>query len=591
MKNINEYDRLSFKKRISKINNNNFKRRPNSSFIYPSSTNYTMNSLYLKNNDISKYTQLNNSCLYQKNNKIISNLKKNRKNPKGILYDDSIKLKTKINKLKKEIEIMKSDNRKKDEEIKKRKKDLLNAQNNDVINYDDLKEENYITKLKNNYENIKYRIKIINEENNKIQNNLKTININNYEQDNLNNLFILKDKIQEYYINLKKNLEFNNKIHLSNFNREEFFNNHHYIQKIQYEIQTKKKKINVMKQNLLALKEKCEKIEEERKKLMYYNNSLRKRNEKLLLDKKNREDFILQKPVLLGKINEYELKIKNIEDINKKNEDEIIKISNARKKILEQIRALGVSKPINYDEIISIQNNPYENINQKIILLRALIKESKDRQNDFIEVFEYYEDYVQQKEKYDIINNEAKILEEKNFLNINNNNDIDNNNINNNDISDEYKQNLINEENKNIIKEKDDKEEKNDNDNIIDNNDIINIDNNNINDINDINEENINKKNINDNNKENELISPNLQNSPSSINSKKEEKKDDSNNDINEIKNNINNININEDINNNKFIIKSEGNVIEKKKEKKYKNFKFLLSIIFMNQGLKKVKK
>ena len=85
---------------------------------------------------------------------------------------------------------------------------------------------------------------------------------------------------------------------------------------------------------------------------------MQKRNEKLLIDKKRREDFILQKPVLLGKINEYKLKIKNFENINKINEDEIIKISNIRKKILEKNNSLEKSKPINYDDIKSIQNNP-----------------------------------------------------------------------------------------------------------------------------------------------------------------------------------------------------------------------------------------
>ena len=423
MKNNIEYDRMSFKKRISKINNNNSKRRPNSSFIIPSSTNYTMNSLYLKNNDVSKNTQLNNSCLYENKMQSKINLKKNI--IKNILYDDSIKLKKKINKLKAELEIMKSNCRKKDEEIKKRKKDLLNAQN-DKQNHDDLKEENLIFKLKNNYENINYKIKIINEENNKMQSNIKYININKLAQENFVGLLLLKNKIQVYNINLRKNLESNNKLYLSNFNREEFFNNHHYIQQMQYETDLKKKKIDILKQNLKIVKEKCQKIEEERKKLIYYNDSLQKRNEKLLIDKKRREDFILQKPVLLGKINEYKLKIKNFENINKINEDEIIKISNIRKKILEKNNSLEKSKPINYDDIKSIQNNPYENKNQKIILLQSLIKESKDRQNDFIEIFEYYEDYIQQKQKYDIINNEVKVLEDENFLNVNNNNNTDN---------------------------------------------------------------------------------------------------------------------------------------------------------------------
>ena len=66
-----------------------------------------------------------------------------------------------------------------------------------------------------------------------------------------------------------------------------------------------------MKESLLQMKQRYNKIEQERKKLLSYNNSLEKRNEKLLIEKKTREDFILQKPIILGKINEYEKKIKN----------------------------------------------------------------------------------------------------------------------------------------------------------------------------------------------------------------------------------------------------------------------------------------
>ena len=111
MKNVLEYDRLSFKKRISKISNS--KRRPNSSFIVPS-TNFTINSLYYKGDktlsvrksqELSRYTQLNNSCYYDKNylekKQLEFTTSSSKKTSKTILYEDSIKLKTKINKLKK----------------------------------------------------------------------------------------------------------------------------------------------------------------------------------------------------------------------------------------------------------------------------------------------------------------------------------------------------------------------------------------------------------------------------------------------------------------------------------------------------------
>ena len=576
MKNRNECDRLSFKKRITKISSS--KRRPNSSFGIPSSTNYTMNSLYIKKDkslnlrksqDISRNTQLNNSCYFVRKNKPRYYSIKIQKKGKNLLYEDSIKLKTKINKLKKELAILKSDNLKKTEEIKKRKKDIIIAINKEST-FGNLKEENIISKLKDNYDNIKNKIKNMKENNFKLFNELKNINLFLNEKENTENIFLLKEKILQYNNNLKQNLEYNNKIfYTTYFNRDEFFSNHNWIENIQKQIEEKNKNIFLLKENILLIKKRYNKIEKERKKLLSYNSSLEKRNEKLLIDKKTREDFILQKPIILGKINDYEKKIKGIEDINKKNENEIIKLSNASKNILKQLKENKTIKPINYNKYILIEDNPYKNINQKIILLQSLIQESKDRQNEFIEIFEYYDDYVQQKEKYDIINNEAKMIEEKNFININNNNNE--NNINNNENNNDVK---ITDES--LYKNKD---KENSNDYIINNNENDNekniIINNEQENKNDKNEENI----INN---EQENI---LNNSPSSINSKNNKEKENLNE--NEI------INENENIEENKEEIYQEEpreRIQNNKKEKKYKNFQFLLSITFLNQGLQKEK-
>ena len=576
MKNRNECDRLSFKKRITKISSS--KRRPNSSFGIPSSTNYTMNSLYIKKDkslnlrksqDISRNTQLNNSCYFVRKNKPRYYSIKIQKKGKNLLYEDSIKLKTKINKLKKELAILKSDNLKKTEEIKKRKKDIIIAINREST-FGNLKEENIISKLKDNYDNIKNKIKNMKENNFKLFNELKNINLFLNEKENTENIFLLKEKILQYNNNLKQNLEYNNKIfYTTYFNRDEFFSNHNWIENIQKQIEEKNKNIFLLKENILLIKKRYNKIEKERKKLLSYNSSLEKRNEKLLIDKKTREDFILQKPIILGKINDYEKKIKGIEDINKKNENEIIKLSNASKNILKQLKENKTIKPINYNKYILIEDNPYKNINQKIILLQSLIQESKDRQNEFIEIFEYYDDYVQQKEKYDIINNEAKMIEEKNFININNNNNE--NNINNNENNNDVK---ITDES--LYKNKD---KENSNDYIINNNENDNekniIINNEQENKNDKNEENI----INN---EQENI---LNNSPSSINSKNNKEKENLNE--NEI------INENENIEENKEEIYQEEpreRTQNNKKEKKYKNFQFLLSITFLNQGLQKEK-
>ena len=558
---LDEYDKVSLKKRITKVNNS--KNRPNSSFIF-SSTNYTIHSLYgkgdksinlRKSKNLTKCSQLN-SCLY-KNRKILKyNSMKSQKGSKNILYEDSLKLKTKINKLKKELVLIKRDNLKKEEENKKRKRDIYIAKNQER-SFENLKEENIISKLKDNYDLLKNKIKMMKEKNNNLLNELKNINIFFKERQNSNNLSILKNKIAQYNNNLQKNMEFNNKIFHTHYNREEYFNNHNYIQNIHKQLAEKNRNIFLLKENLSQLKQSYDKIEQERKKLVSYNCSLEKRNEKLLIDKKKREDFILQKPVIIGKINEYEKKIKGIEDENRKNESEIMKLSNASKMILKQLKNNQCSKPMDYNKLKIIENDPFENINQKIILLESLIKESQDRQNEFIEIFAYYDDYVQQKEKYDIINNEAKMIEEKNLLNLNiNNNNIDI--INDNNESIEEKKIIEKDASKDISKDLSKKDENN----------IENINNN----LNEKHEENI------DENRNEINIENILNNSPSSVNSKHKEK-------INENKDNNENEEENIEENNSKKLREKESN---NKKVKKYKNFQFLLSIIIMNQRLQK---
>ena len=564
MKNEQERDCLTFHKRISKLSS--AKVRPNSSFGIPS-TNYTINSLkgerslsMRKSREVSKYNQLNRSCFFNRNYNSKSQIRCNsaldKKRNSKILYEDSIKLKTKINKLRKELLIMKSDNVKKSEEIKKRKREIISCKAREKT-YDNLKEENTISKLKDNYEFLRNKTKKMKENNNKLLNDLKTRNLFFQEQENENNLILLKEKIIEYNNSLQQNSEFDNQIYYTHFNREEFFYNHNYIESIQRQIDDKNKKIFLMRENLYQLKENFNKIEQERQKMLSYNKSLEKRNEKLLIEKKKREDFILQKPVILRKINEYEKKAKGIEDENRKNESEIEKLSNTNKMMIKQLKESQIPKPMDYNKIITIERNPNNNIDQRIVLLQSLIKESKDRQNEFIEIFEYYDDYAQQKEKYEIINDEAKMIEEKNLLNMNNNQNIDDNKNNNIDDSNF-------EEKKNIEKDSGKKEE------------------NNINEINNLTnalkEKNI-QKNI-DEDKSQRKEKDMLNNSPSSINSKNKEKFDENENVEEKSKESKEKINQRE--------IKENEKEKDNNKEKKYKTFQFLLSIIFLNQGLKK---
>lgn len=62
------------------------------------------------------------------------------------------------------------------------------------------------------------------ENNFKLFNELKNINLFLNEKENTENIFLLKEKILQYNNNLKQNLEYNNKIfYTTYFNRDEFF--------------------------------------------------------------------------------------------------------------------------------------------------------------------------------------------------------------------------------------------------------------------------------------------------------------------------------------------------------------------------------
>ena len=279
-----------------------------------------------------------------------------------------------------------------------------------------------IIKQKNNYQTLKEKMRKQIEENNKLQNEIKIINLNDLQRENNNNLHLLRQKIRDYNDKLLNNLENNNELQSFKVYKKLYLYNHAYIEKIRKKIQEKSKKIELMKENLELMKEKLSQIEDNKRRIISYNESIKKQNDKLLIDKKKRENFMLKKPEIMGKINQYEEKTKNIQDKNKSSENIIHNMTLERKEITQKIKEAQICKPINYQKMIVLQDNPNDNVDQKILLLESLIKESKDRQNQFIEIFGYYDDYVKQKENYEIIDNEAKLIESN--MNNNNNEDI-----------------------------------------------------------------------------------------------------------------------------------------------------------------------
>ena len=438
------YEKLTFEKRINKMK---IKKKSNSSFnghhIYHSFNNTLINSERGRKKSLnsSYLTQLNGTYMQDFNFFIPSknkslNISENcnstfrarkKHNNKMLLYEDSLKLKAKINKLNKEIALAKSEIRKKDEEIRKREKaiDLAKIRLKKKKPDENLKEENIIIKLKDNYQHLKSKLDKQVDENNKLFNEIKKINLNEIEESNETDTIMLKRKIKEYYNSLQFNINYSSELNLYTFNKKEFINNHSNIVKMTKKVDEKKEKINLLKINLKLMKDKLQLIEESRKRIILYNDCIKKQNEKLLLDKKKREDYILKKPILLGKINALEVKSKNFEDNYKNNEHEIQNMALEKQKISKRMISSAISRPIDYDKLTCIEKNPKDKMDQRIILLQSLIKESQDKQNQFIEIFTYYDNYIKQKEYYEKL--EEKIIGERiiNKLNKNKNKKID----------------------------------------------------------------------------------------------------------------------------------------------------------------------
>ena len=418
-------EKISFKKRIKIL-----KLKKSSSTPYILRTNNSTkgsNKAWggekVLNKSYSQKFNLNNSTLLNPNNNFTkgfsSILNSNANTAQTLLYDDIMKLKNKINKLKLELSFLKSESRKKDEEIKKVEKFIETSTNktHEKKTLVKLQGQSQIIKLKNIYQKLQAELKEKKEENNKIFNKIKNVDIIKLQNDNNYNIDIFKEKVNEYKNNLISNKECEKEINSNYFNKSEFFENHSYLEKIIKSIEIKSIKINSMKEHLQHLKEQFNKMDENKKKLLTYNDSIQKNNQKLLLEKKKREEFLMKKPLIIRKIKEYEKKAKDLEIKESQNSENIININNMRNKKIEQEQ-----EQQKFKYIIDIQANPDENINQKILLYDSLIKESKERQNEFIELFEYYNDYIKQKENYEIIKKEANLIEEKD--NQQNNDDV-----------------------------------------------------------------------------------------------------------------------------------------------------------------------
>ena len=382
------------------------KNRSNSPFLLTrtnSKINIKKNSLPEKslNLSISQKIILNNSSLINpnlKNTRYSSEIKTSNLNYNR-LYDDIIKLKNKINKLKIELSLLKGESYKKEEEIKDVQKILDNSKKNikEKKYLKKLNEKNQTIKLKESYQKMQQEIKERKEENKIISYKIKNINIEEFEIENNNELDLFKEKVNEYRNNLKISKEQEKELDECYSKKEMFMKNHNYLERIFKEIEEKNNKIYKMKEKLDKLREQYNKLNDNKQRILTFNDTVKKNNEKLMIDKKKREDFIIQKSLIIQKLKDLENKTKDLNIEEKKNEREVSEIINKKKE--KELRP----------KIFKVNIEKKPEFNKKKLLFESLIRESKKRQKEYIELFEYYNDFLKQN-KYSLRINKKEEL-------------------------------------------------------------------------------------------------------------------------------------------------------------------------------------
>ena len=451
------------------------------------------------------------------------------------LYDGLMCLKKKVNFLNEEISLAKSEQRKKDvqlslknKEIEEYLSDIKMSKDLNPVNVNKLKENNIITKLKKEYNNLKNTLDELKSKIKILEIKLKKSRPNKVKQFNLSLEKRLKILIMEYNILHQDNDKMNNQLDEMKNLPKIFTENHKIIERLKNRIDEQEKKVNELKNEINEVnnKKNLNEVVLDRQKIK--NINLNQKNQYLENEIENRKKIAKMKV-------EYENKIKKLtekkDELEEKirNQERTISTIKREMKLSEEKRKMDPLKlkAFNYTAISKVEKNPQDGVDSKFILLQSLLDESLNKKRRYQEsIQEFIERFKELGYDYTELD---KIIEEGKDKDIKEENEKDKDKKeenNKNNISDDKKENdeinindinLDNENNnKNIINEN---EEKNEN--------KVEMD---------INQEDLNNNTNNDNNKsknneeqneyEKEFNEMNNNNNNENNNINKEEKKE-----------------------------------------------------------------
>ena len=379
------------------------------------------NKLNNKNN--TRYNKIKNLNIVGINNtpKIIkqnlnktnpnSQLDKEEESKHKLLYENNIKLKTKINKLKLELFFAKSLSRKKDEEISELNKHLEEAKLSSgkpdkQIYIEKVKYENKIMKLKNTFENLVEKIREKTNANNSLLKQTKRIDINELINKIDEQTKILKAQYEILKSKNKINLDIQLKLNKSSWKKYKYLENDKFLNRLKSEFNKKLLKVEYLYVYVYRLREKCEKINSQKNQILRHNYSIKNDNMRLLGDKKDRQDYIMKKADIEKKILIYQRKAQDLTFQSKENESYIYTFLNQKDN--------KENKNDNFKYKTYLEPNPNENKGKQVILYESLIEESKKRQKELVK---YIYNLINNKNNVNNIENNSKIFDKD--ININ----------------------------------------------------------------------------------------------------------------------------------------------------------------------------
>ena len=388
-----------------------------------------VNSMNENNKVNNNYNIYRSSIVKNNKDKNDVNTNINESNEHKLLYEDIIKLKTRINKLKMEYSFIKSLTRKKDEEIRELEKYKEEAKyyygkNDRNLFFEKLKYLKEIVDLKNKYEEIKIKLRKQKDDNNTIISQIKSLNIAELKKKVDEKLKQLKKNVEEFNKIRKINEELEEEISKTSVSKDKFMENHKFLIKLKLDYSQKKLLIKIMEEKLEKLKQKSENINSQKARILRRNSSIKSDNKKLLKERKKRQDYLIQQIEIEKKISSYEAKTMNLKNETTENEINIDKYSQKR----------NIEPLFRYNTFL--ERNPYDNKEKKEMLYESLINDSKKKQNDIIEkIRELMEENIKNRNnkkfnKIKIVKNSPKKLESTDMNNITDNSQLFGNNLN-----------------------------------------------------------------------------------------------------------------------------------------------------------------